>query len=435
MNRYPEAIEIEKKILSAMMLKEGKVIPDVEQILKPDDFYRVEHRLIYRAMLKVFDEGAPPDIFLIEEELERTGDLPRVKHDYLFSLIDYEFTTARAVTFAKVIKEKARLRKLKDLSAEIDEAASTGEKTADELTTHIEDKLSHDALPTEIFASAADVYQELMLDLTTRKKKGVNGLPTGLFSLNRLIGGLHNTDLIILAARPAMGKTALAMNIAAAVAKKSQVLVFSLEMSKSQLIQRLISTFSHVDAVKIFQNSWAEADFERMLSAEADFKSMDLTICDRGGLTLSEIRSRARYLKRKQGLDFLIVDYLQLIQGANEYRGNRVQEVSEISRGLKALAKELDVPILALSQLSRQVEMRAEKKPQLSDLRESGSIEQDADIVMFLYREEYYDPDDADNQKKAELIIAKNRNGATGTALLYFEKKYLLFRDLTTNDL
>ena len=259
----------------------------------------------------------------------------------------------------------------------------------------------------------------------------MTGITTGFLSLNKLTDGLQKSDLIILAARPSMGKTALALNIAQNAALKNAVVaIFSMEMSKAQLGVRLLSTMSGVVATKINSGKLEPRDFEKMLDALQVLGSYPVYIDDTSGLSVPKIRAKAKRLQKEQGLDLVVIDYLQLMRGRGE---NRVQEISEISRELKGLAKELNVPVLALSQLSRQVEMRAEKKPQLPDLRDSGSIEQDADVVMFLYRDEYYNHGATDNQNVAELIISKNRNGTTGTVRLYFKKEVMRFGDLVQN--
>ena len=263
----------------------------------------------------------------------------------------------------------------------------------------------------------------------------LTGVPTGLIELNKITNGLQKSDLIILAARPSMGKTALALNIATAAAKEDNVLFFSLEMSKEQLATRLLSTASGVNSQKLNTGNF---DYNEMISViDSAYVSAELKLFIDDTLlqTLNKIRATARNFKSKFGLGLIIIDYIQLMQGSKEYRGNRVQEMSEISRGLKALARELDIPILAVSQLSRNVEQRENKRPQLSDLRESGSIEQDADIVMFLYRDEYYNRDEADNQNIAELIIVKNRNGPTTSFRLKFQKSIMRFGNLTRSEL
>jgi len=429
----PQAIEIEKKLLSAMMLKEGRVIPQVSAVLKAEDFYRVEHRLIYQAMLKVYAQGSPPDIFLIEEELARTGDLVRVKHAYLFSLIDYEFTTARATAQAETIRNKAMLRRLIETCEEIMENAYDEQKSVEEIVEVAEKKIF--SVTSKTNAAGFEKISTIILrayDRIDRIKKHpdeIEGVKTKLIGLDKILNGLHKTDLILLAARPSMGKTALALNMAANASMTGKtVAVFSLEMSRGQLANRLLSTTSGINSHNMNTGNLSDDDMEKLIVATDELSNLNLYIDDTPGLTMLEMRSKLRRLKQETGLDLAVIDYLQLMQGGRQE--NRQQEISEISRSLKALARELDVPILALSQLSRSVEMRAEKKPQLSDLRESGSLEQDADIVLFLYRDEYYNKS-AENENLAELIIAKNRNGPTTAIHLQFQKEIMRFGDLT----
>ncbi|MBR4904644.1 MAG: replicative DNA helicase [Selenomonadaceae bacterium] len=431
---YPEAIEIEKKLLSAMMLKEGKVISSVAAILNAEDFYREEHRLIYKALLRIFNRGTPPDVLLVEEELRRTNDLTKVNRKYLFALIDYEFTTSRAEEQAQTIKDKATLRRLIEACEEIMYDAYEGQKAVGEIIEVAEKK---------IFSVTAKTHQSGFEELSSIVNKSferiqhihnhpneLEGVPTGLIDLNKVTNGLQKSDLILLAARPSMGKTALALNIATNAAKSGKVVaMFSLEMSKGQLATRLLSTASGVNSQNLNTGNLEDSEMSSLIDAADWLSTLKMYIDDTAGISLLEMRSNIRRLKHEHGLDLIVIDYLQLMQGGRQE--NRQQEISEISRSLKAMARELDVPILALSQLSRSVELRAEKKPQLSDLRESGSLEQDADIVMFLYRDEYYNRDETENQNIAELIIAKNRNGPTTSIRLQFQKEIMRFGDLT----
>ena len=434
---YPEAIEIEKKLLSAMMLKEGKVISTVAAMLNAEDFYREEHKLIYKALLRVFNRGTPPDVLLIEEELRRTNDLIKVNRKYLFALGDYEFTTSRAVEQAQTIKDKATLRRLIEACEEIMYDAYEGQKSVGEIIEVAEKK---------IFSVTSKTHQSGFEELSSIVNRSferiqhihnhpneLEGVPTGLIELNKITNGLQKSDLILLAARPSMGKTALALNIATNAARAGKVVaMFSLEMSKGQLATRLLSTASGVNSQKLNTGNFEDSELSSIIDAADWLSTLKIYIDDTAGMGLLEMRSNIRRLKHEHGLDLIVIDYLQLMQGGRRLtEQNRQQEISEISRNLKALAREMDVPILALSQLSRSVELRAEKKPQLSDLRESGSLEQDADIVMFLYRDEYYNRDEADNQNIAELIIAKNRNGPTTSLRLQFQKEIMRFGDLT----
>lgn len=425
--------ELEKKLLSSLMLEEGLAIPAVSTILTADDFYRPEHRAIYQVLLNLYGKGTPLNVLLVENELRRTDDLKRVTRTYLFSLIDMEYTTARAEFYAKIIKEKSILRRLIEAGREIIDEADSERESVEKILEDAEKKI------LSISASRNQTGFESLKEIMSRTFERINakinrpneiaGVTSGLMDLDRVLNGFQNSDLILLAARPSMGKTALALNIAANAARMDKsVGVFSLEMSKTQLGGRLLSTRSEVNSQYLNTGNVSEETMNALINALNELSNLKMYIDDTAGLGLLELRSKARRLKHERGLDLMIIDYLQLMQGGRAE--NRQQEISEISRGLKGLARELDIPIIALSQLSRSVELRAEKKPQLSDLRESGSLEQDADIVMFLYREEYYNRE-ADNENIAELIIAKNRNGPTTSIRLQFNKEIMRFGDLT----
>lgn len=434
----PAAVDVETKLLSAMMLKDSSIIPTVVDILSADDFYRPENRIIFRALIDVYNRGAPPDILLVEQELRRTGELEHIDRTYLFSLIDQEFTTARAELQAATIKEKSILRRLIVAGEEISDAARDERNNVEDVLDDAEKKIL--SVTTKNNQIGFEGLKNILLKTFERIQHIHNnpgemeGVTTGFADLDRITNGLHKSDLILLAARPSMGKTALALNIAANAARaKKVVALFSLEMSKTQLGNRLLSTASGVNSMHLQTGNLSGDDMSKLVDALEVMERLKLFIDDTAGLTLLEIRSKVRRLKHEHGLDLIVIDYLQLMQGGRSRltEQNRQQEISEISRNLKALAREMDVPILALSQLSRSVEMRAEKKPQLSDLRESGSLEQDADMVMFLYRDEYYNRDDTGNENLAELILAKNRNGPTTSIHLQFQKEIMRFGDLT----
>ncbi|MBR3497650.1 MAG: replicative DNA helicase [Selenomonadaceae bacterium] len=425
--------ELEKKLLSSLMLEEGLAIPAVSTILTADDFYRPEHRTIYQVLLNLYGKGTPLNVLLVENELRRTDDLKRVTRTYLFSLIDLEYTTARAEFYAKIIKEKSILRRLIEAGREIIDEADSERESVEKILEGAERKI------LSISASRNQTGFEALKEIMSRTFERINakvnrpneiaGVTSGLMDLDRVLNGFQKSDLILLAARPSMGKTALALNIAANAARMDKAVgVFSLEMSKTQLGGRLLSTRSEVNSQYLNTGNVGDEEMNALINALNELSNLKMYIDDTAGLGLLELRSKARRLKHERGLDLMIIDYLQLMQGGRAE--NRQQEISEISRGLKGLARELDIPIIALSQLSRSVELRAEKKPQLSDLRESGSLEQDADIVMFLYREEYYNRE-ADNENIAELIIAKNRNGPTTSIRLQFNKEIMRFGDLT----
>lgn len=435
-NEFPESIETEKKLISAMWLKNGLIIPDIANIVKAADFYRPEHRVIYEATVAVYERGTPPNPLLIEEELRRRDKLKFIDTKYLLGLVDAEYSTARATTYAKTIRELSKRRQIIDLNKEM--IACAGEEC------HSMEELIgiNEQITTVLMSTANEQPWGNMENLikagaevisARRGKQGLQGARTGLHDLDEMTGGLKKSDLIILAARPSMGKTALAMNIALAAARDVPVLVFSLEMSKAQLVDRLISSVSGVNLKRILDGELSKDEMSRIFDVLPEMEKRKLSIDDTGGLRISELKMRARQYKHENGLGLIVVDYLQLVQSSKAYIGNRVNEVSEVSRELKALAKELDVPVLALSQLSRNLEMRADRRPQLSDLRESGSIEQDADIVMFLYRDEYYNRD-SEEQNIAEIIIAKNRNGPIGFKRFQFDKEIVRFRCLTRRE-
>lgn len=424
-----QVTESEKQLLSALMLRDGEAMAEVVEVLKAEDFYRSEHRLIYSAILRLYAADIALNAFVVRNELEKEGTLNRVTWKYLSSLTELEYTMARVSYYAERIKTAARLRRLAQIGRELADSATKSDAEVTEILAETERNLT--AAVTDSFrkiVSAADLAQELCKDIAA-PRDGMPGVPTGFRYLDKLICGLKKTDLIILAARPSMGKTALAMNIAANAARKHVVMIFSLEMSRLQIGQRICSAASRVNAMRIQNQKLTDGELTAVAQACGTISDLKFFIDDSRGITLAEIRIKAQRLKRERGLDLIVIDYLQLIQCGERYRGNRVQEVSELSRGLKILAQELDVPVLVLSQLSRAVEQRADKRPQLSDLRESGSIEQDADVVMLLYREEYYNHEDAENI--AEVIIAKNRNGMTGSVPLKFEKEYMCFSNLT----
>lgn len=427
-------IEVEKKLLSALMLKGGEAIPEAVEVLQEDDFYRPEHRLIYKALVKLGSAGTSVNILLVENELKLSGDLKRVTRHYLYDVWNQEHTTGRVPEYAKIIKELAQLRRLIEIGQELSSEAMKESATVAEILADTEKKLTEAAGTSfQKIMSAHDFAVETLEELMKKDDK-TQGIETGFLYLDATISGFKKANLIILAARPSMGKTALALNIAANVARKNFVLLFSLEMSRAELGVRFISSLAHVNSIRVQNRVFTDGEWQAVLRAGDDLSGLKMCIDDTMGITLTELKTKARKVKREHGLGLIVIDYLQLMQCDDRYKGNRVQEVSELSRGLKALARELDIPILALSQLSRNVEMRAEKKPQLSDLRESGSIEQDADLVMFLYRDEYYDRD-TNRPNIAELIIAKNRNGATGVVPLKFTKEYVLFETLLKEDI
>ncbi len=430
---YSLLIATEQKLLAALMTKNGEAIPLAAATLKADDFYRVEHRKVFKALVQLNDTNTPINVDLVAKQLERNGDWGegKVSFNYLFgSVYPCEYTTLRCEAYIKIIKEASSYRKLRSTALYLQDAAEHEQTPIKEIFAEVERRLTEAESDT---SNALTQAKELYLSLANQllnKEQATLGLKSGFFAADSYTGGLKKSDMIILAARPSMGKTALALNIAANVAKKHSVLFFSLEMNRTQLIERIVAAAAKVNATKIQHRNLDDKELERVLDEADRVSDMKLFIDDTAGIGLPEIKMKARKVQREHGLDLIVIDYLQLMQSSKAYQGNRVQEVSELSRGIKSLARELNIPILTLSQLSRGVEVRADKRPMLSDLRESGSIEQDADIVMFLYRDDYYDRE-SEAKGLAELIIAKNRNGAIGQVPLRFEKEFVRFEEVT----
>lgn len=433
----PQVIEMEKFVLGAMLLKDGEIIPTIVSILKTEDFYRPEHRIIFDAILKVYSRKVIPNILTLVEQLRASNDLKRIGIEYVLGITEVAHTTAYAEDYAGIIKEKSILRNLIRASEEIIQEAEAAQNPLNDILDSAERKIFSVTSQNETseFEALTPILQR-SFDRIRRAlddPQGITGVPTKFSDFDKLTSGLQKSDLILLAARPSMGKTALALTIAmnAALANNT-VAIFSLEMSKEQLGHRLLSSYSSINSQKLSTGTLDSNEFSELVDTLKYLTKAKLYIDDTAGISILELRSKARKIKNEYGLDLIVIDYLQLMQGTPRKGAdyNRQQEISEISRSLKALARELKVPILALSQLSRSVELRADKRPMLSDLRESGSLEQDADIVMFLYREEYYDKE-TENSNLAELVIAKNRNGPTTTVNLQFERDCMRFGSFT----
>lgn len=431
----PQNLDAEKSLLGAVLIDE-ETLADITEHVTLRDFYEKRHSMIYDAMMRLYEKRKPVDLLTLTDELKRKKELEEVGGSaYLTELTNYVPTSAHAESYAEIVAQKAVRRRLIKASAEISEMGFNEDSTTQELLQQAEAELfsvSDQSLKQdlvsieEILTDSFDRMEELH-----RNKGQLRGVRTGYRDLDNMTAGLQRSDLIILAARPAMGKTTLVTNLAYNVATiaKQPVLFFSLEMSKEQLVDRMLADASGVDAWNIRTGNLSDDDFSKLSDAMGEMAEAPIYIDDTPGVTVLEMRTKARRAAHEQPLGLIIVDYLQLMQGSGRDSGNRVQEVSEISRGLKLLARELNVPVIALSQLSRSVESRTPQIPQLSDLRESGSIEQDADIVMFIYREAYYNPD-TDRENITDLIIAKHRNGPTGKVELYFHPERLRFMSL-----
>lgn len=432
----PQSVEAEQSVLGAMLIEKEAIIK-VMEILNPEDFYRESHRVIYQAALSLANRSEAVDIITITEQLRKDDKLEAVGGiSYVTSLANAIPTAANVGHHARIVEEKALLRGLITTATHIAgmgyDANEEVEQILDQAEKMIMGVSGRKAGPgftpiREIISKAMSKIEELY-----QSKGGITGLPTGFKDLDRLTSGLQPSDLILVAARPSMGKTAFTLNIAQHVAlrEKKAVAFFSLEMSKEQLVQRMICAEAAIDSAKLRIGDLADSDWPKLVNACNRLYEAPLFIDDTAGITVAQMRSKARRLKIEHGLRLIVIDYLQLMQGSGGKNSeNRQQEISEISRSLKALARELNVPIIALSQLSRGVEARQSKKPMLSDLRESGSLEQDADIVSFLYREDYYNPE-TDNKNITEVIVAKHRNGPVDTVRLFFHKQFTRFSDL-----
>ena len=431
----PQNIDAEKSLLGAVLINED-VLADVTEFASARDFYDRRHATIYGAMLRLYEHRKPVDLLTLTDELKKKKELDEIGGTaYLTELTNYVPTAAHAATYAEMVAQKAVRRRLIKASGEISELGYDDdievqellEKAETELFAVSDQNLKQDLVSMEeILTDSFDRLEELH-----RNKGMLRGVKTGYRDLDNMTAGLQRSDLIILAARPAMGKTTLVTNLAYNVAtlNKQSVLFFSLEMSKEQLVDRMLADASGVDAWNIRTGNLSDDDFSKLSEAMGEMAEAPIFIDDTPGLSVLEMRTKARRAAHEAPLGLIIIDYLQLMQGSASTQGNRVQEVSEISRGLKLIAREMNVPVIALSQLSRSVESRSPQIPQLADLRESGSIEQDADIVMFIYREAYYNPD-TERENVTDLIIAKHRNGPTGKVELYFHPERLRFMSL-----
>ena len=432
----PQNVEAEQAVLGAMLLSHDAVIVAMEK-LQSQDFYRDVHRIIFEAMEHLHRENKEIDVITLPDELTRMKKLDDVGGlEYVLNLPNLVGSAANIEYYANIVAEKALARNLISTCTELTTEAYDGQKETEALLDDAERRILQlsDTKNRGDFASVGAVV-EVTLDKITKlyeNKAGLTGLPTGFRDLDRMTSGLQPSDLILVAARPSMGKTAFTLNIAqnVGVRQHKTVAFFSLEMSQEQLVQRLLCQIAHIDSQKLRTGQLnSDEEWTRLTDACDKLYESPIYIDDTPGISVAEMRSKARRLKSEHGLDLIIVDYLQLMQGRNAE--SRQQEISEISRSLKALARELKVPLIALSQLSRSVESRQDKRPMLSDLRESGALEQDADIVSFLYREDYYDKE-TENQHITEVILAKHRNGPVGSVKLYFKNEFTLFLNLDT---
>ncbi len=427
----PHSIEAEQSVLGAMMVSKEAINTAVE-IIKPIDFYKEVNKEIFEAILGLFNSNEPVDLITLSEELRRRGTLDNVGGiTYIANLSTSVATTANTKYYCKIVEEKSVLRRLISSSDEIISKAYEDNEDVNAIIEKAEKNIfeitqgSH----KEGFSPINEVLLSSFAQIEERaaNKGSLTGLTTGFLDLDNKLSGLQKSDLVLLAARPSMGKTALGINIAtnAAVKAGAKVAVFSLEMSKEQLVQRMISATAHVDLQKIISGNLVDNEWMQVVNSMGPLSQINVFIDDTAGISLMEMKAKCRRLKIEKGLDLVVIDYLQLMQ-LDGHIESRQQEISAISRGLKALAKEMECPVVALSQLSRAPELRADHRPILSDLRESGAIEQDADVVMFLYRDEYYNQE-SEKKNIGEVIIAKHRNGPTGNLELVWKGEYTKF--------
>ncbi|MBY0148075.1 replicative DNA helicase [Neobacillus niacini] len=433
----PQNIEAEQAVLGAIFL-EPSSLTVASEILIPEDFYRAAHQKIYNAMLKLNDEGKVVDLVTVTEELaaakliEDTGGV-----SYLSDLASSVPTAANIEYYARIVEEKSLLRRLIRTATEIASDGYSREDEVEALLSEAEKNILAVAQRKNAgaFHNIKDVLVRTYDNIEEMHNRvgEITGISTGFAELDRMTAGFQRNDLIIVGARPSVGKTAFALNIASNVAIKTgeNVAIFSLEMGAEQLVMRMLCSEGNIDAQRLRTGSLTDDDWGKLTMAMGALSNSGIFIDDTPGVRISDIRSKCRRLKQEHGLGMILIDYLQLILGSGRSGENRQQEVSEISRSLKQLARELQVPVIALSQLSRGVEQRQDKRPMMSDIRESGSIEQDADIVAFLYRDDYYDKE-SENKNIIEIIIAKQRNGPTGTVSLAFVKEYNKFVNLET---
>jgi len=439
----PQSIEAEQSVLGGLLL-DNSAFDIVADKLTADDFYRREHRLIFRAVGELCQENSPADVVTVSEWLEKTKELDAAGGlAYLGSLANNTPSTANIAAYAEIVRERAILRQLIQAANDISNSAYSPEgrnaaEVMDVAQARIFDITEKGARRRGGFQPITHLLTQAVdrIDQLYRSQSAITGVPTGFTDLDGMTSGLQPGDLIIVAGRPSMGKTSLAMNFAenAAVGQKLHVAVFSMEMPGSQLAMRMMASLGRINSHNIRTGKLDDEDWPRLTSAVTLLNEAPIYIDDTPSLTPMELRSRARRLKREKGLDLIIVDYLQLMQGTDSGVENRATEISNITRSLKSLAKELHVPLIAMSQLNRSLESRNDKRPVMSDLRESGAIEQDADVILFIYRDEVYNEDSPD-KGTAEVIIGKQRNGPTGKVTLTFLGQYTRFENFTSGNL
>lgn len=431
----PQDIEAEQAVIGSMLTDQDAVIAAIE-VLKPVDFYREDNNIVYEAITNIFNRSEPIDIITLKAELSAMGKLEAVGGlEYIASLPDKVPTTANVERYIKIVEEKSMLRSLVKTANEIISLGYDETENVEDIMDTAEKKI-FDVMQRKNqkgYSSIKDILVDsfTQLEALYNQKGHITGVPSGFNELDKKTAGFHNSDLILIAARPAMGKTAFALNIGTYAATRANipVAIFSLEMSKDQLANRILCSEALVDGNNVRTGNLEDDDWAKLAETSGELSTAEIYVDDTPGISVMEIRAKCRKLKLEKNIGLVIIDYLQLIQGTGKRSASREQEISEISRSLKILAKEINVPVIALSQLSRAVEGRPDHRPMLSDLRESGAIEQDADIVMFIYRDDYYN-EDTEKKNIAEIIIAKQRTGSTGTVELAWIPSYTKFANL-----
>lgn len=431
----PNNIDAEKSVLGAVLVSPDALM-DIIDIIKPDDFYRKDHETIFSAMMDLFNANHPVDVVTVTEKLSSLGVLDKVGGiPYLGSLADEVPLASNAPQYAEIVAEKALQRRLIKCAQDISKNAYEPEGDVSAALEFAEQSVL-DVMQNRASKSYVQI-KDVLPDVFTKLEEasnshGLSGIPTGFYDLDKMTAGLHDSDLVLVAGRPAMGKTAFMLNIArhAAVRERVPVAIFNLEMSKQQLATRMLSTESGVESEKLRNGDLADSDWTKIAEGMSVLSGAPIYFDDSTDVSVQSIRAKCRKLKMEKDIKLVFVDYLQLMQGRTGKSDSRAQEVGDISRSLKVMARELNVPVIVGSQVNRELEKRADKRPMLSDLRESGSIEQDADIVMFLYRDEVYNAE-TEFKGVAEVIVAKHRNGATGTCNLIFDAEHSAFKNMS----
>lgn len=431
----PHSIEAEQSVIGAMLMDRDAIIA-ASEIVTEDDFYQRQYGVMFQCMVELFNEGQSVDVINLQNRLKEKDVPPEVASlETLRDIITTVPTSANVRAYAEIVREKSMLRKLIRVNEEIANTCYAGKEKLEDILAHTE-KAVFDLLQSRTGGDFVPIRQVALnvlekIEIASKTKDTVTGIPTGFIDLDYKTSGMQPSDFILIAARPSMGKTAFVLNLVdyVVVKKKRPCMIFSLEMSKEQLVNRMLAMESNVDSQKLRTGTLTDADWDAVVEGIGIIGNSALTIDDTPGISISELRSKCRKKKLESGLDLVIIDYLQLMSGSGKHSESRQQEISEISRSLKALARELNAPVIALSQLSRACETRTDHRPMLSDLRESGAIEQDADVVMFLYRDDYYNKD-TENPNVAEVIIAKQRNGPIGTINLVWMPEYTKFANM-----